>query len=104
MKLKIENLSCALSQKETLKPKSVPKSIRDMVWDKYIGEDIPKHNCFCCKTNKITMRDFHAGHVQSRKCGGTPDLTNLRPICHKCNLSMGTQNMQDFILEHKLLI
>jgi hypothetical protein len=115
MMLKIDKLTMALSDKEkeptifssidiTSKSKSIPKSVRDLVWDKYIGEDIPKHSCFCCKTAKITMRDFHAGHIQSRKLGGSSDVTNLRPICHKCNLSMGSQNMIDFIVQHKLFI
>jgi 5-methylcytosine-specific restriction endonuclease McrA len=92
-----------LREKEPGK-KNVKKSIRDLVWDHYIGEDIMKHNCFCCKRVKITIREFHAGHIKSVKDGGGNEVENLRPICHRCNLSMGAQNMVDFIIEHKLYI
>ena len=86
------------------KRSSVPKTIRNIVWDQYIGSDIPKHKCLCCLAVTITMRDFHAGHIISQKCGGATDVKNLRPICQSCNLSMGTRNMIEFIQEHKLFI
>jgi len=42
------------------------------------------------------MNDFHCGHVIAEAKGGETVIENLRPICKKCNLSMGTDNLNDF--------
>jgi len=39
---------------------------------------------------------FHCGHIVSHANGGSMHIDNLRPICASCNLSMGTQNMNEF--------
>jgi 5-methylcytosine-specific restriction endonuclease McrA len=75
----------------------LPVSVRDSVWNHYIGEDINKHRCLCCKKVLITNRQFHVGHVISVKDGGTDEISNLRPICPPCNHSMGTKNMVEFV-------
>lgn len=75
----------------------LPVSVRDSVWNHYIGEDINKHRCLCCKKVLITNRQFQVGHVISVKDGGTDEISNLRPICPPCNHSMGTKNMIDFV-------
>ena len=82
---------------KTLRRKTLPVSVRDSVWNHYIGDDINKHRCLCCKKVIITNRQFHVGHVISVKDGGTDEINNLRPICAPCNHSMGTQNMVDFV-------
>lgn len=84
------------------KKKTIPKKIREMVWDKYIGLEKGTAKCMCCKTTIIKQMQFHCGHVVSEKCGGTMNIDNLRPICATCNLSMGTKNMNEFIKEHGL--
>ena len=75
----------------------LPVSVRDSVWNHYIGEDINKHRCLCCKKILITNRQFQVGHVISVKHGGTDEINNLRPICSPCNHSMGTKNMVEFV-------
>ena len=40
-----------------------------------------------CK-NIISVFDYHVGHNHPRWKGGTLDISNLRPICSRCNLSM----------------
>jgi 5-methylcytosine-specific restriction endonuclease McrA len=81
----------------TARRRQLPASVRDSVWNNYIGEDINKHRCLCCKKGIITNRYFHVGHVISLKNGGTDEINNLRPICPPCNHSMGTTNMVEFV-------
>jgi hypothetical protein len=52
--------------------------------------------CTCCEKTPIKNTEFHCGHVIAEANGGTLDITNLRPICAGCNLSMATQNMDEF--------
>jgi hypothetical protein len=42
------------------------------------------------------MIDFHCGHVTAEANGGVTSIENLRPICKACNLSMRTENMEEF--------
>jgi 5-methylcytosine-specific restriction endonuclease McrA len=92
--------------KEELKKKkqSIPKQVRTIVWNHYIGEDIIKHKCLCCKKVTITNTNFDVGHVLSEKNGGTHEINNLRPICGSCNHSMGIENMIDFVVKYGLYI
>jgi flagellar biosynthesis GTPase FlhF len=76
---------------------TLPKSVRDSVWNHYIGEDINKHRCLCCKKVLINNRQFEVGHVLSVRDCGTDEINNLRPICSPCNHSMGTTNMIEFV-------
>jgi 5-methylcytosine-specific restriction endonuclease McrA len=78
----------------------IPDKLKKCVWDTYIGNHIPKHKCFCCKITFIKIREFHVGHVLSEKEGGTAVITNLRPICAPCNLSMGSRNMIEYAKTH----
>jgi hypothetical protein len=82
--------------------KSIPSTIKRLVWNEYIGEDIGKHKCYCCKLTDITQLSFHCGHVKSEKNGGKIDVSNLRPICQNCNSSMGSNNMDDFISKYNI--
>ena len=93
-------------EKEELKKKkqSIPKQVRTIVWNHYIGEDIIKHKCLCCKKVTINNTNFDVGHVLSEKNGGTHEINNLRPICGACNHSMGTENMIDFVVKYGLYI
>lgn len=75
----------------------LPSSVRDSVWNHYIGEDINKHRCLCCKKVLITNRRFEVGHVISVTDGGTDEINNLRPICSPCNHSMGSKHMVEFV-------
>jgi len=79
------------------KKKPIPKAVRKIIWDTYIGPDIIRHRCLCCKRALIDNMSFDCGHIVSEKDGGTQEITNLRPICSACNNSMGTQNMIEYI-------
>lgn len=92
-------------KKEAKKKKqSIPKNVRMIVWNHYIGEDIIKHKCLCCKKVTISNTNFEVGHVLSEKNGGSHEINNLRPICFACNHSMCAENMIDFVVKYGLYI
>jgi 5-methylcytosine-specific restriction endonuclease McrA len=76
---------------DTYKKKAVPKAIREQLWIQKVGRKFETK----CKTtwcrNKINVFDFQAGHDVPECKGGTTDITNLQPICSRCNSSMGSQ-------------
>ena len=86
------------------KKQVIPKNIKVIVWNHYIGENIIHHRCLCCKKVLISNTSFHAGHVISEKDGGTHEINNLRPICSSCNHSMGSENMIEFVKKYGLYI
>lgn len=74
----------------------ISKSMRVAVWNKYIGENIGKTKCTCCRQYYITQLNFECGHVIAESLGGETEIYNLRPICTVCNKSMGTNNLEKF--------
>lgn len=68
--------------------KSIPKAVREQCWLNTFGE---RYNAKCyvswCK-NEINVFDYHVGHDIPESHGGTLALSNLFPICARCNLSM----------------
>jgi len=82
--------------------KTIPKVVKDLTWQRWIGDDIAKAKCLCCGINEIKMNSFHCGHVISEALGGSTTVDNLRPVCATCNLSMRTQNMEKFKGQHGL--
>ena len=68
--------------------KTIPKALRQQVWLNYFGKKFER-SCYIgwCK-NKISVFNFHVGHDIPESEGGTLDVTNLKPICARCNLSM----------------
>ena len=85
------------TKKET--KKTIPKPLKIKVWNTYIGENIGKAKCLCCKHIDITQLIFECGHIIAEANGGEISLNNLRPICSTCNKSMRTLNMNEFINE-----
>lgn len=79
---------------------AIPKTLKRLVWNTYIGDAVGKSKCYCCKSAEIHQIEFHCGHVKSESNGGLTVLANLRPICAQCNLSMGARNMDDFMKEY----
>jgi len=77
----------------------IPKAVREQVWIKYIGKKFDS-KCYIrwCK-NKITVFDFHVGHNIPESRGGLTIIDNLRPICPRCNQSMGNQYTIDEWIE-----
>jgi hypothetical protein len=76
---------------EPYKKKAIPKAIREQLWIQKIGKKFESK----CKTtwcrNKINVFDFQAGHDVPECKGGSTEISNLQPICSRCNLSMGSQ-------------
>lgn len=81
---------------------TIPKKIRQLVWNNHIGENIGKHACLCCKVTDVTQMNFQCGHIISEYNGGTCTINNLVPICNLCNTSMGRTNMDVFMIQHGL--
>ncbi len=84
------------------KRKSIPLTLKRKVWAHWIGEDIGKSKCFCCKLSEITQMSFHCGHIIAVSKGGNTTCDNLKPICQSCNSSMGNMNMNNFIKKYGL--
>lgn len=77
---------------------SVPSTLRHEVWKKYISYTYSNGKCFCCKSSRIEISNFECGHIISKNNGGPITLHNLRPVCGQCNKSMGSKNMDEFII------
>jgi len=97
MKEKVEAKAAETKTPEAKKKAAIPKKVKTDVWNTYIGADIIKHRCLCCKKTVINNTEFDVGHVVSEATGGSLEIGNLRPICAACNHSMGTRNMVDFV-------
>jgi uncharacterized C2H2 Zn-finger protein len=83
------------NKKKLYKKQKIPKVIKDLVWDTYIGEEKGVGPCYVC-SGKINSKSFHCGHIVAEACGGKITIENLRPVCATCNGSIGTQNMDEF--------
>ena len=79
------------------KKKPISATVKRLVWNINIGEDIGKAKCMCCKTTEITQMSFNCGHVLAEANDGETIVSNLKPICQNCNSSMGTKNMNEFM-------
>lgn len=74
----------------------IPKTIKDAVWNEYNGREATEKLCYAGCGRFVHIQDYVCGHVNSEYHGGKVEVSNLRPICSKCNSSMGTQNMLEF--------
>jgi hypothetical protein len=81
------------------KKAKIPKHIKNLVWNKYIGADNATGKCICCRQATISNTSFDCGHVIAEANGGDMNINNLRPICRDCNAGMGTRSMNDFTSE-----
>ena len=70
------------------KKTNIPKAVREQCWLLEFGKKY-EHVCYIswC-SNIINVFDFHVGHDQPESLGGTLDISNIKPICARCNLSM----------------
>tara|TARA_Y100000591_G_scaffold263577_1_gene236732 strand:- start:810 stop:1142 length:333 start_codon:yes stop_codon:yes gene_type:complete len=75
-------------KKKKYRKGKIPKAIREQCWVKNFGE-VFTHSCYIhwCD-NTISVFNFHVGHDKPESKGGTLDVSNLKPICSRCNLSM----------------
>ena len=74
-----------------IKKATIPRALREQVWIQNIGKQF-EHKCLVewCQ-NSINVFDFHVGHDIPESQGGATNIKNLKPICTRCNLSMGSQ-------------
>tara|TARA_A100001015_G_C14615702_1_gene565937 strand:- start:69 stop:389 length:321 start_codon:yes stop_codon:yes gene_type:complete len=73
------------------KKKQIPRALREQCWLKFFGKTY-EHKCYIdwC-SNKIDVFNYHVGHNIPESKGGQLFLDNLKPICSRCNYSMGNQ-------------
>jgi hypothetical protein len=86
-----------ITNKMRNKKQPISSTMKRMVWNINIGEEIGKFKCLCCKVTDITQMSFHCGHIIPESRGGATIVSNMRPICQNCNLSMGSKNMDEFM-------
>ena len=82
------------------KKKSISKSLKNNVWDTYIGPEKGQTECYTGCGTIINSKNFECGHIEAESKGGSTNRTNLRPICSTCNKSMGSKNMKVFIKDN----
>lgn len=70
---------------------NIPKALREQVWITYAGRTFQRKCLVPWCQNTMTVFDFHVGHDVPESHGGATEIGNLRPICSRCNLSMGSQ-------------
>jgi 5-methylcytosine-specific restriction endonuclease McrA len=71
---------------------NIPLALRQQVWIAHCGDTWFKRKCLVtwCE-NVMTPFTFEVGHNVPESKGGPTEIANLRPICHKCNRSMGDE-------------
>lgn len=70
---------------------TIPKALREQVWIAWVGRKFSNKCSVTWCENIISVFDFECGHNQPESKGGSTDINNLRPICGKCNKSMGDE-------------
>ena len=77
--------------KSDYRKQHIPKALREQCWVHNFGKKY-EHKCYIkwC-SNRITVFDFHVGHNIPECKGGKLCLENVKPICSRCNHSMGSQ-------------
>lgn len=76
------------------KRRPIDKNLRNHVWQKYNKNSL-SGKCYVCE-RPITYDTFVVGHNIALAKGGTDRITNLRPLCHGCNTSMGTITIEQY--------
>ena len=83
-------MSATVAEATVKKQKAkIPVALREEVWRHWMGEKFKSKCCVKWCTNVLTAFDFAVGHNIPESKGGTLELGNLRPICNRCNTSMG---------------
>lgn len=84
-------------RKTSQKKKAIPKGIRNMLWDS-LFKGCDGGHCQVCSCD-LRERDYEAGHIVAESKGGLTQIPNLVPVCHQCNLDMGTTDMQEYCMK-----
>ena len=78
------------------KYKVFSKQVKIAVWEHHCGK-VYSHKChirLCSTIMKVS--DFDIGHIVAYSRNSEDQLSNLLPICYKCNKSMGTMSIPDY--------
>lgn len=87
----IESPSSDTLTDKKVKKEKIPQAVREQVWIKYSEKNTFERKCYVKWCNNIINPfNFHVGHNIPEINGGTLDIDNLRSICARCNLSMGS--------------
>lgn len=78
-------------KKNQIEKAAIPRALREQVWITYAGRVFARKCLIPWCQNTMTVFDFHVGHDVPESRGGKTDIQNLRPICARCNLSMGNE-------------
>ena len=70
---------------------NIPKALREQVWIAHMGRRFDGKCPVVWCENRISVFDFQSGHNVPESHGGQTDMSNLIPICSRCNMSMGNQ-------------
>jgi len=66
----------------------IPKALREQVWLKHMGKKFEGKCTVTWCSNTISVFDWEAGHNIPESKGGPTTLSNLQPLCSRCNKSM----------------
>lgn len=89
------------------KPKKlrISAAMRKKVWNYHTNKFGTE--CFCC-CKKIKFKGsrkkpgFHCGHILAENVGGHIEFHNLRAVCKRCNVTMNTMHMYEFMIENNM--
>jgi len=73
------------------KKAQIPRALREQVWIEYSAKQFETKCFITWCNNRINAFDFQVGHNVPESKGGKTEIANLRPICSRCNLSMGSK-------------
>lgn len=79
----------------------IPKKLRVMVWNRWIGSQVGETACPLCRDTIIHQHSgWEASHVEPDSLGGALTLDNLRVLCCDCNRGMGARNLIEYAEAH----
>lgn len=80
---------------------TIPKSLRNRVWNERISDYDVEGKCKVC-LGRVTKDNFECSHIISEANGGTVDVNNLTVLCSTCNKSVGSRNLDEFMITYGL--
>ncbi len=78
----------ATEKKKPYRKQKISAALREQVWVQHNGHVFDKKCAVSWCKNIITVFNFQCGHDIPESKGGPTNITNLYPICGKCNVSM----------------
>ncbi len=85
-----------------MKKSEITQKMRDFIWTINYGKKTDNVKCICCNRTEIRSDYFECGHIISEYDGGNTSHYNLKPICGKCNKSMHTMAMYEYMLKNNI--